>query len=80
LAAAHRDWPRAARYYGSAEAQAAATGFRRDPTDEAFLAPHVAATREGLGAESFAANVAAGAALPYAKALVDARAWVAGAA
>ena len=76
LAAAHRDWPRAARYYGAAEAQAAATGFRRDPADDAFLAPHVAAARSALGAEAFTANEAAGSALPYAKALADARAWL----
>jgi hypothetical protein len=74
-APARREWPRAARYYGAAEAQAAATGFRRDAADEAFLAPHIAAAREALGTEAFAAAEAAGRALPYADALADARAW-----
>ncbi len=76
LAAAHRDWPRAARYYGAAEAQAAATGFRRDPVDEAFLAPHMAAARDAIGATTFAAEEGAGRALAYASTLADARAWL----
>ena len=80
LAAARRDWRRAARYYAAAEAQAAATGFRRDSADAAFLAPHVAAARDALGAERFAAEENAGRTLPYASALADARAWVADAA
>jgi predicted ATPase/class 3 adenylate cyclase len=76
LAAAHRDWPRTARYYGAAEAQATATGFRRDPTDEAFLAPYVDASRAALGAEAFSANESVGGATPYAEALADARSWL----
>jgi non-specific serine/threonine protein kinase len=77
LAAVRGDWLRAARYFGSAEAQAAATGFRRDPTDEAFLAPHMAAARKMLGPAAFAAEENAGRALPYANALADTRAWLA---
>ena len=76
LAAAHGEWVRSARFYGAAEAQAGETGLRRGQADEAFLLPHVAKARAALGPEAFAAHGAAGGALPYAKALADARAWL----
>ena len=66
----------AARFFGTAEAQTARTGLHRDPTDEAFLAPLIAKAREALGDAPFAAAEAAGRALSYEEALVEARGWL----
>jgi predicted ATPase/class 3 adenylate cyclase len=79
LAALREDWPRAARFYGAAEAQAGQTGIHRDPSDEAFLAPLVAKAQAALGTEAFAAAEDGGRALTYAAALEEARAWLAAA-
>lgn len=76
LAASSGDWTAAARFYGIAEAQAAKTGLRRDPTDEAFLAPHVARAREALGTDAFAAAQGAGAVQSYDTALAEVRGWL----
>ena len=76
LAAAHGDWTRTARFYGAAETQAGETGLRRDPTDEAFLAPRVAKAREALGTTDYAAGEGAGRALSYIEAMKEARAWL----
>jgi non-specific serine/threonine protein kinase len=76
LAASCGDWIAAARFYGIAEAQAGKTGLRRDPTDEAFLAPHVGKAREALGVEAF--NKAQGecAIQSYDSALAEVRGWL----
>lgn len=50
LAAVTRQWERAARLFAAAESFALETGLRRDPADEAFLAPLLAQTRDALGA------------------------------
>ncbi len=76
LASMQGDWSRAARYYGAAEAQAMQTGLRRDPADEAFLAPMIARAREALETTPFAAAESSGHELPYEAALADARAWL----
>jgi non-specific serine/threonine protein kinase len=52
LAASLEDWQRAASFYGAAEAEASRTGIRRDPADEAFLAPHIERARASAGAEA----------------------------
>jgi len=77
LAALRKEWRHAARFYGAAEAQAEQTGLRRDPADEAFLLPLVANARAALNEVDFAEADAAGRALPYGSALVEARAWLA---
>ena len=76
LAASREEWANAARFFGTAEAQAEETGLRRDPTDEAFLAPLVARARDALGAQAFAAAEAAGAANSYDSAQIEVRAWL----
>jgi predicted ATPase/DNA-binding winged helix-turn-helix (wHTH) protein len=76
LAGMRSEWARTARFYGSAEAQAALTGCRRDPADAAFLAPWVARCRGALGDARFDAAVAEGRALPYEEGLAEARAWL----
>ena len=76
LAGLREEWARAARFYGCAEATAAHTGLRRDPVDEAFLAPLIAKARAALGAEPFVVAEDAGRSLSYERALGDARAWL----
>ena len=76
LAAARKDYVRAARFFGVAEAQAAQTGLQRDPADEAFLAPLVSQARHALGDEAFGAAETAGRALTSEEALSQARTWL----
>ena len=76
-AAARGDWQRAARLFGVAEAHAEATGLRRDPADEAFLAPLIDRAREALGAPAFARAESAARAVSRDEALADVRAWIA---
>ncbi len=73
LAACRGEWHRAARLFGAAEALNAQTGLRRDPTDEAFLAPLIERTRQA-SANAFEAAAAAGRALGYETAIAEARA------
>ena len=77
LAVLSEDWPRAARFYGAAEAQTVQTGLRRDPGDEAFLAPLVAKARAARGAEAFSADEHAGRTLSFEQAMAQARGWLA---
>jgi predicted ATPase/class 3 adenylate cyclase len=76
LAATRDDWPRAARFYGVAEEQAAQTGLQRDPADAAFLLPLIQRAREALGTAEFDALQAQGRALAVDDALLQARAWL----
>jgi predicted ATPase/class 3 adenylate cyclase len=76
LAARQSEWGRAARLYGAAEAQAERTGLRRDPADEAFLAPLIGTARGALDESLYNAAEAAGCALAYEEALLEARAWL----
>ena len=76
LAAFREEWEFAARFYGAAEAQAGQTGLRRDPADEAFLAPRIAQAREAMAAAAFVAAEAAGRALVYEEAMSELRAWL----
>ena len=78
LAATRHEVERAARFFGSAEAQAAQSGFRRDPADEIFLKPLVAKAQAALGSAAFAAAEEAGRLLRYEAAIADARAWLVG--
>jgi predicted ATPase/class 3 adenylate cyclase len=78
LAAASSQWTHAARMFGAADAHMVSTGIHRDPTDEAFLAPLMDATRAALGAEAYDGAIDAGRALAYADAIVEARDWLAG--
>jgi non-specific serine/threonine protein kinase len=78
LAASRGEWEQAARFYGAAEAQTGQTGLRRDPSDEAFLAPLVERTRAALGDDAFGRADAAGRALAWEQAMAQARGWLAG--
>jgi tetratricopeptide (TPR) repeat protein len=76
LGALSEDWERAGVFFGAAEAQAARTGLRRDPADEAFLAPLVANAQAALGSVAFSAAAGAGRALTYEAAMTEARLWL----
>jgi predicted ATPase/class 3 adenylate cyclase len=76
LAAIERDWPRTGFFYGAAEAQAKKTGLRRDPSDEAFLAPLIDSARAALGERAFAQAVASTRSIEYRAALEAATAWL----
>lgn len=76
LAALREEWECAALLFGTAEAQSERTGLHRDPADEAFLAPLIAKARAALGSASFGAAEAAGRALSYEDAMMEARAWL----
>jgi predicted ATPase/class 3 adenylate cyclase len=78
LAALQAAWSEAARFFGSAQAQAQRSGMHRDPADEAFLAPRIAAARAGLGHETFAAAEAAGRTLAYEAGMEEVRRWLEG--
>lgn len=75
LAAIDGDWPRAARLFAVAEAEAASTGLRRDPADNASLAPLLQATRDALGG-GYAGCAAAAAQLPLDGAVAEIVAWL----
>ncbi|MEO9135500.1 MAG: tetratricopeptide repeat protein [Casimicrobiaceae bacterium] len=77
FAASRSEWERAARLFGAAETHAETTGFRRDPADEAFLAPLMANARRALGESTYPAAEAAGRALGYDDAKAQAGAWLA---
>jgi len=72
LAAAHKNWERAVRFFGAAEAQREETGLRRDPADEAFLSPLIARAREALHGQEFASMEQQGRELPLVTALAQA--------
>ena len=76
LAALRKEWEGVARFFGSAEARIAQTGLHRDPADEAFLMPLIAAARERLGAAAFAASETAARSLSYEEAMAGVRGWL----
>ena len=77
LAAWQGEHERAARWFGSAQAQMAQTGLQRDATDQAFLDPLVGRSRSTLGTSAFAAAERDGGALGYDAAIEEVRAWLA---
>ena len=76
LAAIREEWKRSARLFGLAEAQTVQTGLHRDPTDEAFLSPLIAAARRALGPSEFALAENAGRALEPQAAAAELRTWL----
>ena len=76
LAACAGEAEAAARWYGAAQAQAAKAAMKRDPADEAFLAPWMARAGEALGAAMFGQAAAAGRTLEFDDALAQAREWL----
>ena len=72
LASSLKDWHAAARFYGAAEAHMGYTGIRRDPADEAFLAPLIDNARGALGT-AFSVAETEGRRLSYEDAMVQTR-------
>src|SRR5206468_11311641 len=75
LASSLDDWQSAARFFGAAGAHMDYTGIRRDPADEAFLAPLIDKVRASLGA-AFDGAEATGRRLSYEDAMTEVRAWL----
>ena len=75
LAALLKEWERAARFYGAAEAQTGQTGLH-DPADEAFLAPLITKARDALGVVAFEAAESSGGALSFEEVMAEVRAWL----
>ena len=76
LAAMQQDAPRAARYFGLAEAQNNHFGLRRDPADAAFLAPMLDKVRLDMGAPAFAAAEAQGRSTPFGQGWAEVGDWL----
>jgi predicted ATPase/DNA-binding winged helix-turn-helix (wHTH) protein len=70
------DWMFAARMRGAAEARLKDMKYKRDRSDEAFLAPWTARMREALGDPAYIAAFDSGYALPHEQAVAEARAWL----
>ena len=73
LASLQGDWPRAARLFGAAEAQAQETGFRRDTADALFLAPKIDKARAVLDERAYAECESAGKRLGHVEAIREIR-------
>ncbi len=64
------------RFFGAAEAQAEQTGLRRDPSDEAFVAPLMDRARKAVGSARFISMTIEGRAWSYEHAMTVARTWL----
>ena len=76
LAATLSDAPRAARYFGLAEAQNDHFGLRRDPSDAAFMAPMLDTVRRELGEPGFLQAETQGRQLPFNQGWAEAGRWL----
>lgn len=76
LAAERECWTHAARLFGAVEAQMEQTLLRRDPADEAFLAPLIDRAKRALGPLAFAAAETDGRTFSSDAALAHAREWL----
>jgi predicted ATPase/DNA-binding winged helix-turn-helix (wHTH) protein len=80
LAARRGDHAVAARFWGAADRQLLAWGYRHEPGELEHLEPLLANSRQALGDEAFAAAEAVGRALPFDQALLELEQWLHGAA
>lgn len=67
----------AARFWGAADRQLLAWGYRHEPGELEHLAPLLADSRRELGDAAFAAAEAAGRALPFEQAMLELDQWLA---
>lgn len=70
------DPARALRFFGAAEANTRLTGIVRDPADDAFLRPLMAAARGALEAQAAAAAEHDGREAGYEAILAEVHAWL----
>jgi tetratricopeptide (TPR) repeat protein len=76
LGAVATDWKFAARMRGAAEARVKDMKYKRDRSDETFLAPWTARMREALGDTPYLAAFESGYALSHEQAVAEALAWL----
>lgn len=76
LAAALEQWSLTPRFDAAADIHTVQMGRRRDAPDAAFLAPLVEHAKAALGADAYAAMVAAGRALSYDEAVAEMTRWL----
>ena len=76
LAQTWGDDRRAARFYGGSQALLRAAGRRREPVDEAFIAPLIARAHDALGSPAFTAAEAAGQALGFDASMAEVQHWL----
>ena len=76
LAAIDQDWPRAARYFGCAQAQNELLGLRRAPADAAFLAPVLATVESALGKAALHEAAMTSRQLPFDVVWMELQAWL----
>jgi ATP/maltotriose-dependent transcriptional regulator MalT len=77
LASRLNDHAAAATFSGAASAHLSTSGTRREPLDEAFIAPLIAQSRAALGAAAFDAAEAAGKLLTDEAAMAEIKRWLA---
>ena len=78
LAIATGDHATGARLHGASLARMQEAGARREPVDDAVIAPLVAKARQGMGAAPFDAAEAAGRALSFDASMAALKAWLEG--
>ena len=76
LASVRWEYRTAARFYGAAMARMGDSGSQREPVDEAFVAPLMAAAEAALGPAEFALARAQGWALGRDAAIADVKRWL----
>lgn len=76
LASRRGDHAIAARFWGAADRQLLAWGYRHEPGELEHLVPLLASSRREVGDEAFAAAEAAGRALPFEQALAELEQWL----
>jgi predicted ATPase/DNA-binding winged helix-turn-helix (wHTH) protein len=76
LASRRDDHAVAARFWGAADRQLLAWGYRHEPGELEHLAPLLANSRRALGDDAFAAAEAAGRALPFEQAMLELAHWL----
>lgn len=80
LASRSGDHAIAARFWGAADRQLLAWGYRHEPGELEHVAPLLAASRRAIGDAAFAAAEASGRALTFDQAMVELAQWLQGAA
>jgi predicted ATPase/DNA-binding winged helix-turn-helix (wHTH) protein len=80
LASRAGDHATAARFWGAADRQLLAWGYRHEPGELEHVAPLLAASRRAIGDAAFAAAEASGRALTFDQAMVELAQWLQGAA
>jgi non-specific serine/threonine protein kinase len=76
LAAAQRDWHRAARCLGAMHGAREPMNFHIEPADVGFVDSVARRTQDAIGIDAFAAEAAAGRSLPLPQVIAELRAWL----